>query len=107
MKIYEILIMMVTLVLIVFLCFFKIIKLNNEIQKNKTIYCTMLDNSNDSKMEISFDFKDGKVYRYSVISTNRINDNVNKENYDYLMSKSNKEHKGATQKFWSNEEIYI
>ena len=77
---------------------------NKELKNSQTIYCVMEDNAQQTKMEMYFDFKKKQVYRYTIISTNPYNDNINIDNYKSFMDNSNKKYKGATSKVWYDNE---
>lgn len=72
-----------------------------------SIYCVMEDTKQENKMEIYYDFKDGKVYRYSIVNTNKLTENINVEAYKEMMEKSNNKYKGATSKFWNDNNTYM
>lgn len=95
-------------ILVIMLCLlsFKFLSINKELNNSKSIYCVMNDNGSN-KMEIYFDFKNGMVYRYSIICTNKYNKNINVEIYKETIDKFNNKYKGAIQKFWTDNNIYI
>ena len=80
---------------------------NKELKNSQTIYCVMEDNAQQTKMEMYFDFKKKQVYRYTIISTNPYNENVNIDNYETFMNNSNKKYKGATSKVWYDNEKFM
>lgn len=65
----------------------------------------MKDNENN-KMEIYFDFKDSRAYRYSIISTNKYDDSINIETYKENINKFNNKYKGTVQKIWIDNNTY-
>ncbi len=95
-------------ILVIILCLlsFKILSINKELNNSKSIYCVMKDNSSN-KMEIYFDFKNGAVYRYSIINTNKYDKNIKVETYKEIFERFNNKYKGAIQKFWTDNNIYI
>ncbi len=95
-------------ILVIMLCLlsFKFLSINKELNNSKSIYCVMNDNGSN-KMEIYYDFKNGMVYRYSIINTNEYNKNINVEIYKENFDKFNNKYKGAIQKFWTDNNIYI
>jgi hypothetical protein len=78
---------------------------NKELQNNKTIYCVMEDS--ESKLEIYYDFKDSKVYRYTVISTNGYSSDINIDAYADNMSATNLKYKGVTNKVWYDGNEFV
>lgn len=94
-------------ILVIILCLlsYKFISVNKELNNNKTIYCVMKDNENN-KMKIYFDFKDGRAYRYSIISTNKYDDSINIDAYKENINKSNNKYKGAVQKILIDKNTY-
>lgn len=57
--------------------------------------------------KIYYDFIDGEVYKFSIINTNKMTENVNVDAYRESMKKLNDKYKGATGKFWNDNNIYI
>ena len=76
-------------------------------KNEKSIYCVMEDATKENKMEIYYDFKDGEVYRYSIVNTNKLTDNINVDAYKEMIQKSNDKYKGATSKFWKDDNTYM
>lgn len=81
--------------------------LNETAKNNETIYCVMEDKTQQTKMEMYFDFKDNQVYRYTVISTNPYTENTNITNYETFMSNANKKYEGATSKVWTDNKKVV
>lgn len=49
----------------------------SKVEDYETLRCVMEDEDGIGKMEMYFDFNQKKVYRYSIISTNALNDRIN------------------------------
>jgi uncharacterized protein YkuJ len=88
------LIVVVILIAIVIGMGIRLYFINRELQNNKTIYCITEDS--ESKLEIYYDFKNGKVYRYSVIDA-----------YSNNANSSNLKYKGVTNKIWYDSNEFI
>ena len=69
------------LALIILILGIKTYTLNETVKNNESIYCVVEDKTQQTKMEMYFDFKDNQVYRYTVISTNPYTENINIKNY--------------------------
>ena len=67
----------------------------------------MEDNLKENRMEIYYDFKDGQVYRYSIVNTNKLTENINIEAYKEMILNSNNKYKGFTGKFWTDNNVYM
>jgi len=76
-------------------------------KNESSIYCVMEDASQENKMEIYYDFKDGEVYRYSIVNTNKLTENINVDAYKEAFLNSNNKYKGATSKFWNDNNTYM
>ena len=85
----------------------KVFLLKEQLKNNSTIYCVMEDEKKENKMELYFDYKDGKIYKYSIINTNKMTDNINIDAYKQKMENNNQKYKGATGKFWTDSNIYV
>ena len=85
----------------------KVFLLKEQLKNNSTIYCVMEDEKKENKMELYFDYKDGKIYKYSIINTNKMTDNINIDAYKQKMEDNNQKYKGATGKFWTDSNIYV
>ena len=59
--------------------------INQNLKNNSSIYCIMEDDSKENKMEIYYDFKDGQVYRYSIVNTNKLTNKINIEAYKEMI----------------------
>ncbi len=80
---------------------------NQKLKNNSSIYCVMEDNLKENRMEIYYDFKDGQVYRYSIVNTNKLTENINIEAYKEMILNSNNKYKGFTGKFWTDNNVYM
>lgn len=100
---------LIIFLLIVILTFLliKTLFVNRKLRDNSSIYCVMEDSLGENKMEIYYDFIDGEVYKFSIINTNKMTENVNVDAYKDSMKKLNDKYKGATGKFWTDNNIYI
>ena len=77
-------------------------------QDYSSIYCKT-EMSPTDKIEHYYDFYDGSVYRYTLITTVPINKDFNKEKKEKLIDaieKMNTKYKGAISKIWFEEEAY-
>ena len=81
--------------------------LNETAKNNESIYCVMEDKTQQTKMEMYFDFKDNQVYRYTVISTNPYTENINITNYETALNNTNKKYEGATSKVWTDNKKVV
>jgi hypothetical protein len=99
------LIVVVILIAIVIGMGIRLYFINKELQNNKTIYCVTEDS--ESKLEIYYDFKNGKVYRYSVINTQPYSEDLNIDSYSNVANSSNLKYKGVTNKIWYDSNEFI
>ena len=81
--------------------------INQNLKNNSSIYCIMEDDSKENKMEIYYDFKDGQVYRYSIVNTNKLTNKINIEAYKEMIQNTNNQYKGSTGKFWNDNNVYM
>lgn len=100
-------IIILVLIVLVILLGILFVRAERELKNNTMIHCVMENNSKENKMELYFDFKDGQVYRYSIVNTNKLTDNINIDAYKQMLSNSNNKYKGATGKFWTDNNIYV
>ena len=107
MKNNKIIIISVISILVLLISFFsvKYYLTNKKLKDNAPIYC--ISSSKDGKMEIFFDFKDGEVYRYSIISTNKLTDDFDINRYKELTDKFNNESESAIEKVYIKDNNYI
>jgi hypothetical protein len=99
------LIVVVILIAIVIGMGIRLYFINKELQNNKTIYCVTEDS--ESKLEIYYDFKNGKVYRYSVINTQPFSESLNIDAYSDNANSFNLKYKGATNKIWYDNNEFV
>lgn len=76
-------------------------------KNESSIYCVMEDAAQENKMEIYYDFKDGEVYRYSIVNTNKLTESINIDAYKETFLNSNNKYKGAISKFWNDNRTYM
>ena len=107
MKKNKIIIISVISILVVLISFFsvKYYLTNKKLKDNAPIHC--ITNGSDSKIEVFYDFKNGEVYRYSIISTNKITDSFDINRYKELTDKFNNENEGAIEKVYVKDDNYI
>ncbi|MBE6147761.1 MAG: hypothetical protein E7168_05495 [Firmicutes bacterium] len=95
------------LAVIILILGIKTYTLNETAKNNESIYCVMEDKTQQTKMEMYFDFKDNQVYRYTVISTNPYTENINITNYETALNNTNKKFEGATSKVWTDNKKVV
>jgi hypothetical protein len=105
MKKKNLLIVVSILIVIIIGMGIKLCFINKELQNNKTIYCVMEDS--ESKLEIYYDFKDEKVYRYSITNTQPYSEDINIDAYSNNANSSNLKYKGVTNKIWYDNNEFV
>ncbi len=99
-----IIILVVLLIITIFLGY-KLKVTGDKYEENKSLYCVTGDNTND-KIELYFDFKDGKAYRYTQVFTNEFKPEYNLDSYKQLIEEENK-YKSVIAKIWNNDKVSI
>lgn len=90
----------VGLILIIGGLCYGLFRVNNKLVNNNTIHCVMSDS--DGTMEFFYDYRDGEIYRYSIISTFSYKDSVNVDAYKLGVERYNEKYKGVVEKFWTD-----
>lgn len=80
--------------------------INKKYKNNKTLYCK-IESKEEEKIEFYFNFLDGKVYQYTIITTNPITESFDKEKYQKAISINNDKYEGFTSKIFSDDKKYI
>ncbi len=73
-------------------------------EENQAIHCKTT-NSNNS-IEVYFDFNNNSLYRYSIITTNQINDEFDITNINKQTQINNEKYKGLISKIWYDNNTY-
>lgn len=72
---------------------------------SNTIYCKS-ETSPTEKIEIYYDFKDGSVYKYTIVTTNPITKDVDREKQEQFITAGNLKYKGLIAKIWYENDTY-
>ncbi len=83
-------------------CLFKV---NMKLINNNTIHCVM--DSSDGTMELLYDYKDGEIYRFSIIGISDFKEGTNIDSIKYAMEKYDEKYKGVVQKYWTDYETSV
>lgn len=80
---------------------------NDKYQENKNLYCVVTNSDSDDKIELYFDFKDGKAYRYTQVFTNELNPDFNLDSYKQLIEEENDNYNCVVAKVWTDDNNYV
>ena len=69
------------------------------------IYCKT-ETSPSDKIEIYYDFKDGSVYKYTIVITSPIQEALDKEKQAEFIAALNSQYKGLSSKVWYDDDSY-
>lgn len=94
----------VGLILIIIGLCYGLFRVNNKLVNNNTIHCVM--DSSEGRMEILYDYRDGEIYRYSVIGIYDYKDSVNVDTYKLGAERYNEKYMGVVEKFWTDYNKY-
>ena len=73
--------------------------------ESNSIYCKS-ETSPTDKIEIYYDFKDGSVYKYTIVTTNPITEDVDREKQEQFITAGNLKYKGLIAKIWYENDAY-
>lgn len=102
--VYFFLILMITTISVISI---KFIKDESKYKESDTIYCITENQEQNEKLEIYFDFKDKKVYRFSIIGTQNYSDSINIDRYIKSIDNTNKKYVGSLGKIWYDNKKFI
>ena len=97
----------VILLLIMGFIGYKYKEANDKYQENKNLYCSITSSDTENKIELYFDFKDGKAYRYTQVFTNTLNPDFNLDLYKERIAQENDNYNCVVAKIWADDNNYI
>lgn len=59
------------------------------------VHCVFGNREKNDSIELFFDFKDKQVYRYSIFTVSKYNENINFDNYVKMTNNVNQKYVGA------------
>lgn len=72
---------------------------------SNSIYCKS-ETSQTDKIELYYDFKDGSVYRYTIVTTNPITEEVDRKRQEQFIDALNLKYKGIIAKIWYENDTF-
>ena len=93
----------ISILFLIIFCLISIIVTNNN-NNYSSIYC--YSEGEVGNMKIYFDFRDGTVYRYTIVTENPITSTINKELMENQVDENNKKYKGYISKIWFDNQNY-
>ena len=85
---------------------FNIVLISNQNASDGDAIYRKTETSPNDKIEIYYDFKDDSVYKYTIVITSPIQEDLDKEKQEQFISALNSQYKGLSSKIWYDDDSY-